>query len=126
MFKEEHMVEMNTNLSLAQDKIIDLTKQYGKEVSSIPKQKEIQSQLDESEKKKLKEELVELSKKLNNEMKGLNTDVSFNYNDVIEGLLVTVKEAGGDKVIREIPSKEAIELMKKMQDLVGIIFDKKG
>lgn len=120
------MVEMNNNLSLAQDKIIDLAKQYGKQVSSVPKQKEIQSQLDDSEKKKLKEELVELSKKLNNEMKGLNTDVSFNYNDVIEGLLVTVKEAGKDKVIREIPSKEAIELMKKMQDLVGIIFDRKG
>lgn len=120
------MVEMKNNLSLAQDKIIDLARQYGKETTSALRQKEIQSQLDDSEKKKLKEELVELTKKLNNEMKGLNTDVSFDYNDVIEGLLVTVKEAGGDKVIREIPSKEAIELMKKMQDLVGIIFDKKG
>lgn len=121
------MVEMKTNISsMAQDRILDLAKQYGKEVSSASKQKEIQTQLDEGEKKKLKEELVELTKKLNNEMKGLNTDVSFSYNDLIEGLLVTVKEAGGDKVIREIPSKEAIELMKKMRDLVGVIFDKKG
>ncbi|RDU68841.1 flagellar biosynthesis protein FlaG [Helicobacter cholecystus] len=118
---------MQNNLSaFAQDRIIDLAKQYGKETSLSPKQKEIQTQLDEGEKKKLKEELVELTKKLNNEMKGLNTDVSFSYNDTVEGLLVTVKEAGGDRVIREIPSKEAIELMKKMQDLVGIIFDKKG
>lgn len=121
------MIELGQNPAIVQDKIIDLTKQYGKEASSITaKSKETQSQLDESEKKRLKEELMELTKKLNNEMKGLNTDVSFNYNDVIEGLLVTVKEAGGDKVIREIPSKEAIELMKKMQDLVGVIFDKKG
>ncbi|RDU71187.1 flagellar biosynthesis protein FlaG [Helicobacter brantae] len=120
------MIELKQNPAMVQDKIIDLTKQYGKEASSITKNKEVQSQLDESEKKKLKEELMELTKKLNAEMKGLNTDVSFNYNETIEGLLVTVKEAGGDKVIREIPSKEAIELMKKMQDLVGIIFDKKG
>lgn len=120
------MIELKQSLAVVQDRIIDLTKQYGKEVSSITKNKEIQSQLDEGEKKRLKEELMELTKKFNDEMKGLNTDVSFNYDETIEGLLVTVKEAGGDKVIREIPSKEAIELMKKMQDLVGIIFDKKG
>lgn len=121
------MIEMKTNLSsMAKEQIIDLAQQYGKEASPAVKSKEIQAQLSEEERKKLKEELVNLTKKLNDEMKGLNTDVSFSYNDMIEGLLVTVKEAGGDRVIREIPSKEAIELMKKMQDLVGIIFDKKG
>ena len=42
------MVEMKTNISsMAQDQILDLAKQYGKEVCSAPKQKEIQTQLDE-------------------------------------------------------------------------------
>lgn len=40
--------------------------------------------------------------------------------------MVTVKESNGDKVIREIPSKEAIELMKKMREVIGVIFDKQG
>ncbi|HIV49284.1 MAG TPA: flagellar protein FlaG [Candidatus Helicobacter avicola] len=77
-------------------------------------------------KEHLKEELVELSKKLNDEMKRVGTSINFAYNDDIPGLTVTVKEYGGDKIIREIPSKEAIELMKRMREVVGIIFNQQG
>ncbi|CBG39647.1 FlaG family protein [Helicobacter mustelae] len=75
----------------------------------------------------LRKQLHELSAELNKEMKRINTDITFNYNDEIRGLVVTVKEDGGNKIIREIPSKEAIELMSKMRDIItGLIFDKKG
>ncbi|WP_104760964.1 FlaG family protein [Helicobacter cetorum] len=67
-----------------------------------------------------------LSEHLNDEMKRIGTDINFSYNDEIKGLIVSVKDANGDKVLREIPSKEAIELMQRMRDIVGIIFDKKG
>ncbi len=59
-------------------------------------------------------------------MKRIDTDIHFSYNENIPGLMVTVKESNGDKVIREIPSKEAIELMKKMREVIGVIFDKQG
>nr|WP_231860283.1 FlaG family protein [Helicobacter himalayensis] len=77
-------------------------------------------------KKQLENELVELSKKLNDEMKRIGTSISFAYNETLPGLTVTVKEYGGEKIIREIPSQEAIELMKRMREVVGVIFDKKG
>lgn len=78
------------------------------------------------DKEHLKDELVELSKKLNDEMKRIGTSINFAYNDDVPGLTVTVKEYGGDKIIREIPSKEAIELMKRMREVVGIIFNQQG
>lgn len=119
------MIELKHQTSLAQEKILDLTKQFGVNHGS-PTKREVQKGLNADEEKKLKEELVDLTQKLNQEMYRLNMRVSFDYNETIEGLLVTVKDADGEKVIREIPSKEAIELMKKMRDLVGAIFDKQG
>jgi len=31
-----------------------------------------------------------------------------------------------NRVIREYPPKEALELMEKMREIVGLLFDKKG
>lgn len=120
------MVNLNQNPLLAQEKILDLAKQYGTNKSVSTAKETIVHQRDADEDKHLKEELQHLAQKYNHEMRKLNTNVSFSYDDTIEGLLVTVKEENSEKVIREIPSKEAIELMKKMQDLVGMIFSKEG
>lgn len=120
------MINLNQSASLAQEKILDLAKQYGAS-KIIPNGKEaIAHQQSADTDKNLKQELQQLIQKYNHEMRKLNTDVSFSYNDTIEGLLVTVKDGESERVIREIPSKEAIELMKKMHDLVGMIFNKEG
>ncbi|WP_372446149.1 flagellar protein FlaG [Helicobacter bilis] len=73
----------------------------------------------------LREQMTELSRKLQEEMSKANTNIDFSYNDEIKALVVTVREATGRRVIREIPSPEAIELMMKMRDMVGNIFDER-
>lgn len=75
--------------------------------------------------RQLKEQMVDLSRKLQEEMQKANTNIDFSYNDDIKALVVTVREASGRRVIREIPSQEAIELMLKMRDMVGNIFDER-
>ncbi|WP_295701175.1 FlaG family protein [Helicobacter japonicus] len=90
------------------------------------RQEEISQHQAKENKKQLENELRELSKKLNDEMKRVGTDLNFSYDENIPGLMVTVKESNGGKVIREIPSKEAIELMKRMREVIGVIFDKQG
>lgn len=119
------MIELNNQASLAREKILDLAKQFGTNHGS-PTKREVEKSLNPDEEKKLQEELVKITQKLNQEMHRLSMRVSFDYDETIRGLLVTVKDADGDRVIREIPSKEAIELMKKMRDLIGVIFDKQG
>lgn len=125
-----------SSTSSLQNKLIALATGAGKpagfvdgkegEVSSVKQSEELEVYRDDKRQEELKKQLVELSGKLNEEMRRINTDIDFNYNDDIRGLVVTVREANDDKIIREIPSKEAIELMKKMHDIVGLIFDKKG
>lgn len=113
------------NGTTLQKQLIELASNAGKPVN-IVKQEEANNLRKDKQVEHLKQELIETSRILNQEMKKINTDINFSYNDDIQGLVVTVKEIDGNKVIREIPSKEAIELMKKMHDIVGLIFDKKG
>ncbi len=101
-----------------------------KEISRTNTINTIESTIDESrttiDPDQYKPKLELLSERLNEEMKRIGTDINFSYNDTIKGLVVSVKDANGDKVLREIPSKEAVELMQRMRDVIGIIFDKRG
>ncbi|GAA9360477.1 FlaG family protein [Helicobacter pylori] len=101
-----------------------------KEISRANTINTIENTIDESkttiDPDQYKPKLELLSERLNKEMKRIGTDINFSYNDTIKGLVVSVKDANGDKVIREIPSKEAVELMQRMRDVIGIIFDKRG
>jgi flagellar protein FlaG len=40
-------------------------------------------------------------------------------------MIVRVVEKGTDRVIREIPSEEFLDLVEKMDQMIGILFDKK-
>ncbi len=73
----------------------------------------------------LKQELLQIANDTNRRMKEAGIDINFSYNDDIEGLVITVKEAGGGKIVREVPTKEAIDLAKRMHEIAGLLFDKK-
>ncbi len=76
--------------------------------------------------KEQKDKLNELAKQLNKELSPLNTNVKFGFSEDIEGLFVTVSERDTNRIIRKIPSDEAMELAAKMKELVGIIFNKQA
>jgi len=63
---------------------------------------------------------------LNSNMKALDTNVKFGFNDKIDVMFVNVIERSSGKMIRKIPTEEAMMLSEKMQEIIGTIFDKKG
>jgi len=73
-----------------------------------------------------KDKLQDLTQQLNKEMAPLNPDIKFQYNDKVNELVVNVVDKNTDKVIRKIPSDEALKIMEKMRELVGALFDDKG
>nr|WP_233708869.1 flagellar protein FlaG [Helicobacter muridarum] len=73
----------------------------------------------------MQDKLLRLSKQLQEDMQRINTNIDFSYNEEIKGLVVTVRDSNGEKVIREIPSEEAIELVRKMRDMIGNILDER-
>ncbi len=131
-YKEVRMLEtVNTNqVSSLRSTLYDMAssagKPYGKHESSVAginNKSNIQQESKKIHKEQLEQELN--LDKLNKQMKQIGTDINFRYNDDIEGLVVTVKEAGGEKIIREIPTKEVIALVRQMNEVVGLIFDAK-
>lgn len=78
------------------------------------------------DKKDIKQQLDSTIKHLNDHMKSLDTNITFGFNDKIDTMFVNVMERSTGKIIRKIPTEEAMELSEKMKEIVGMIFDKKG
>lgn len=74
----------------------------------------------------VKDVLNKTVKDLNNQMEALETNVTFGFNDKIDTMFVSVMERSTGKMIRKIPTEEAMSLAEKMKEIVGMIFDKKG
>ncbi len=73
-----------------------------------------------------KQELSATVKHLNEHMSSLDTNITFGFNDKIDTMFVDVVEKSTGRIIRKIPTEEAMKLSEKMKEIVGIIFDKKG
>ena len=82
--------------------------------------------LSDDEKIKLEQQLLDLVKDLNKEMESINTDLMFDYEDSISSLVLTIKQKESGEIIRKIPTDEAMELMKKMRDIISIVLDTQG
>lgn len=100
------------------------------QTESMTQTQQMQTEIDKSnEEQKVEEQkqkLNELAQQLNKELNPLNTNVTFGFSEDIEGLYVTVSERDTNRIIRKIPSDEAMELMAKMKEVVGIIFNKQA
>lgn len=79
-----------------------------------------------SSKNDVSQKLHHTLKALNDHMESLATNITFGFNDKIHTTFVNVIEKSTGKVIRKIPTEEAMKLSEKMKEIVGIIFDKKG
>ena len=55
-----------------------------------------------------------------------NVDLRFSVHKASGQIMVTVIDESTGKVVREIPQSEILELAAKMDEMVGMIFDKKG
>jgi flagellar protein FlaG len=94
--------------------------------SKTPTTKDVQKTEDKKDVEQLKKQLTDVTNALNKEMSSLNFNVKFGFNDKINEMYVSVMEKDTNKVIRKIPSDDAMKLMDKMREIVGMIFDKKA
>ena len=81
----------------------------------------------EASEKKVKfteQELDEASKNLNKVAESLDLNIKFAYDDKLEELYVLIYEKNTDKLLRKIPSEDAMNLSIKMKEIVGVLFDK--
>ncbi|MEO1924226.1 MAG: flagellar protein FlaG [Nautiliaceae bacterium] len=102
---------------------------YQKQKTSnhVEQVQEVSKHIEEKKSKdELKKELQKVIEELNEAMNPLNQDLKFRFNDKVDELIVEVVDKKNDKVIRQFPPPEALKLMEKMRELIGLLFDKKG
>ena len=73
----------------------------------------------------MKKTLTEITKGLNEMVKVFNRKLDFVVHDETNRTMVKIIDTASGKVLREIPPKEILDLVAKMQEAFGIIFDVK-
>lgn len=86
--------------------------------------KQLQSPKENNE--KTQEELTAAVDKLNKTAVIFNRSLRFQVHDATHRTMVSVIDITNDKVIRQIPNEEVLDLFAKMDDYMGLIFDKKA
>ena len=75
---------------------------------------------------KSEEDLQEAVDKLNKTAVIFDRSLRFQVHDKTHRTMVSVVDISNDKVIRQIPNEEVLDLVAKMDDYLGLIFDKKA
>ena len=124
------METQGSSLSSLQNALMSMASNAGspREAKRISPQTTIQpesTQRDGGVEFSMQDKLLRLSRQLQEDMQRMNTNIDFSYNEEIKGLVVTVRDSNGERIIREIPSEEAIELARKMRDMIGNILDER-
>lgn len=71
-------------------------------------------------------QIAEIALDLQNKMQVLhNVDLNFSVHAASGNIMVTVVNEDTGKVIREIPSRELLDLATKLEETIGLIFDEK-
>jgi len=70
-------------------------------------------------------EMTETVKEMNSLLGDMNRNLSFSIDEQLGQDVIVVKDSESEEVIRQIPSEELVILRKKMDDVVGILFDTK-
>ncbi|EAI7741675.1 TPA: flagella length regulator FlaG [Campylobacter jejuni] len=81
---------------------------------------------DDGQQRGVSEKLADITKKLNEQMDSLDTNVRFRYSDKIGSMYISVTEKSTGREIRQIPSEEAMRLAEYFRDVIGMIFDKES
>lgn len=71
------------------------------------------------------DEVKQVVENLNTYVKLMKSNVTFAVDKDSGGVVISVSEAETQKLIRQIPSEEALKLLKRMNTAIGLIFNEK-
>jgi len=96
---------------------------------NVPQEGPLVSKEKESSQKEDKPDLSRMREVVMNLQKNLkvfhNVNLNFSVHKASGQIMITVTEEDTGKVIREIPPEEVLDLTAKLEEMIGIIFDKK-
>jgi flagellar protein FlaG len=70
-------------------------------------------------------ELARIASEVQIRLKQLNTELRFEIEDNVEDLVIKIVDPETEEVIKQIPSKEMVEIRDRIDELVGFLLDEK-
>lgn len=94
--------------------------------SPLPMEQEaIKAEQEQRDPEKERKKLEEAVEKMNQTAVIFDRSLRFQIHEKTKTTMVAVIDAVSNRIIREIPPKEVLDLFSKMQDYLGMILDKK-
>lgn len=72
------------------------------------------------------EDLSKMAEEIQNRFDAMGSQLGFSINEETEDVVMEVRERESGDLIRQIPSEEVLALREKLNELVGLLFDKKA
>lgn len=73
-----------------------------------------------------KDDMVKMNDALNNFMTAINSDLHFVMHDKAKELMLQVVDRRNNKVLKEIPSREMLDVIANIRESVGALLDKRA
>jgi len=115
MSSQNQMKESQQTVQIQQPKEVNVVKDMHQQSGSKAVSEKINS----------KEQVEKLVKELNKALSPMSTNIKFGV-DQQDIFYVSVIEAETSKMLRRFPAEEAVDFLPKMQEVTGILFDKRG
>ncbi len=135
MLKEENKMEILQTTAKMQQTHTVAPKQNATEMQSVQQIQKAQIQQDqaaqvETEQKTTKidsqEQMEKLIDQLNRSLDPFNTTLRFGFDNTSEDFYVSVIETKSNRMVRRFPVEQAVQLLPKMEEVNGLLFDQKG
>lgn len=72
------------------------------------------------------EQMDKLVEQLNHSLDPFNTSLRFGFDNTSDDFYVSVVETKSNRILRRFPQEQAEQLLPKMQEVTGLLFDDKG
>lgn len=112
----------NIRSTPAEDDVASITKSEATQSEIVENEKVINETKDNEETSSTVKETVD---EMNAFLQSMQRNLSFTIDEDSGEKVISVKDSETEEVIRQIPSEELVVLRKKMDDVVGILFDTK-
>ncbi|MHB2155601.1 flagellar protein FlaG [Calditrichota bacterium GD2] len=113
-------MEVEKLAALDQSKIVNLKDENKEQNAPFKTEEEDKAKRTAENRKVSVEELVE---RANQYVKRFSTKISFYYDSERKISKILVTEKGTGKVIRQIPPEQMVDLMDKLEEIAGIIYN---
>lgn len=111
--------------NLSTEVVEKVSTQNNMEVTMETKKIDLQEK-DYSEKDYSEKDLEVAVKKLNNFLKDDSTHAEYSMHDTFNVIIIKIIDDKTKQVIMEVPPKKILDMVAKMCELVGVVFDKRA